>query len=192
MNDDYSFYTSRRHFMTGTGSLVALGSLPGYLTANEEALNSLHESPAQNSIVMYRPENTHSVTFARVLQQAGYESVELKDDPVRQWRDQLSQAVCEDGAALAGLTGWTDYLMLSGLAVEARKHVLLEMQHPVEQAEYPQWPAELALSLLQMPGADNSDNKKKQDSVQAIMREALSTQRAITPGELTLFSWVIA
>ena len=51
MNDEYTFPegTGRRRFIKGTGSLVALGSLPGYLTANTEMLASTFGDLQQRS-----------------------------------------------------------------------------------------------------------------------------------------------
>jgi hypothetical protein len=184
MNDDYSFFQRRRKFMKGTGSMVALGSLPAYLSADGNDLSGMVEH-SQAGIVLFRIDDMHSLNFAEIMGEAGYQKVALTDDPVRLWRDQLGAAVSQNSGPLVGLTGWADYLMVNGLAAEERRRALLEMQHPVNQHGHPQWASELAAEFLQLP--TQSDKSK----VKVAMKNMLSRQHAITPGELTLFSWMI-
>jgi hypothetical protein len=186
MNDDYTFMKDRRRFMKNTGSLAALGSLPAYLTANPAELKSpLNELQQHQGIVLYREALTHSVAFADTLANAGLKAVALSDDLVRQWRGGLGEELSVAGKPVLGLTNWTDYFVISGLAAEQRKHVLLEMQHMEEQPGTANWSANLAAAFLHLPV--NAD----QGSIQALMQDTLSGQ-TIKTGNKTLFSWLIA
>lgn len=189
MNDEYSFLkgTGRRRFIKGGGSLVALGSLPAYLTAKPEMLvQPLAELQQRRGIVLYRDNDLHSRSFAENLSATGIHAVALTDDPVRQWRKSLSQMAAEKGMPVMGLSNWADYLMISGLAAEQRKHVMLELQHAVyqPQAEKESWSCELALEYLQLPEITDKD----------LMQTHFSKllDRKLRPGTQSLFSWFIA
>lgn len=189
MNDDYSFLTNRRRFVKGTGSLVALGSLPAYLTANvEELRDSL--GGIQQGVVLYREQSNHAVDFAGVLARAGLTAVAMSDDLVRQWRDGLGHIAGGQGVPVTGLTNWADYRVISGLVAEEsairRKHVLLEMQHAVAQSGNEDWAKQLATGYLQLPIAADREN------IQGLLRGILAGQPVIKPGTPSLFSWLIA
>jgi hypothetical protein len=49
--------------------------------------------------------------------------VVLREDPVRQWRDESAAWLAQRDARLLGITRWPDFLMLRGLAAESRLHV---------------------------------------------------------------------
>lgn len=49
--------------------------------------------------------------------------VVVRDDPVRQWRDESAAWLAQRDARLMGITRWPDFLMLRGLAAESRRHV---------------------------------------------------------------------
>ncbi len=187
MNDEYTFPegTGRRRFIKGTGSLVALGSLPGYLAANTEMLASTFGDLQQRQgIVLYRDNEIHSRIFADTLSAAGIHPVALTDDPVRQWRNSLQAMPGDNGMPLMGLTNWADYLIISGLAAEQRRHVMLELQHAVHQPEKKNWSGELAVEYLQIP--ETADK----NLLQAQFSKTLT--RPISPGSRSLFSWLIA
>ena len=68
MNDEYSFLkgTGRRRFIKGGGSLVALGSLPAYLTAKPERLvQPLAELQQRRGMVLYRDNDTSFTLICR-------------------------------------------------------------------------------------------------------------------------------
>jgi hypothetical protein len=185
MNDDYTFYQDRRRFMKGTGSMLALGSLPAYLTANANDLKvTLGELQQHQGIVVYREDDVHSVAFADTMAKAGLKTVALTDDLVRQWRDGLGEAVSKSGTPLLGLTSWPDYLLLSGLAFEARKYPLLELQHAVEQPGKANWSASLALDYMHLPVTSD------RQIIQEMAQQHLSSQ-SIAPKTPSLFSWLI-
>ncbi|GEM_PF-741077 len=192
MNDDYSFYNSNRHrnsrrqFMKGTGSLVALGSLPAYVRAGPEGLHGhLGGIMDRQGIVVFRQDDAHSVAFAGTLEKAGLEAIALTDDPVRQWRDGLGDKVAASAGPVMGLTSWPDYLILNGLAAEHRKLVQLEIQHAVEQTGHHNWSASLAIGYLQLPV------KAGRDEVHELAKEFLG-EETVPVGTPSLFSWLIA
>lgn len=194
MNDDYSFYTnnaltSRRRFMQGTSSLMALGSLPGYLSANTNALHdTLGELQQQHGVVFYRPDEAHSVAFADTLSQFGLVTVALTDDPVRQWRGEAGILASKAGNPVLGLTSWMDYLLISGLAAGEspgkRKYVQMELQHAIVQPGNRNWSAHLALAHLQLP------KQAGREQMQAHI-EAMLENTAVEPGTPSLFSWML-
>ena len=186
MNDDYTFYTNRRRFLKGTGSMVALGSLPAYLTANADDLQaSLGELHKHGGIVLYREDEIHSVAFADTLAKAGLESVALTDDLVRQWRDGMGAKAGRAGVPVLGLTSWPDYLLISGMAAEQRKHVQLHMQHAITRPGKPNWSASLALGFMHLPVTAD------RQTIQSMAATHLADD-VIKPNTPTLFSWLIA
>lgn len=187
MNDDYSFLKERRAFIKRSSGLVALGSMPAYLTANTENLQSGIEGIQQHEgIVLYSEKEMHSVAFADTMAKAGLETVALTDDLVRQWRDGLGNKISQSGAPVIGLSNWPDYLVLSGLAAEARLHVMMEMQHPVEQPGKDNWSARLAVGFLHLP------QQAGREKAATLVKEFLADQKQLSPGEKSLFSWIIA
>lgn len=183
MNDDYTFFTRRRIFLGGTGTLVALGSLPAFLSAEPEALHDgLAGLKQQAAIVLYREGDNHSVAFAQALAQAGLQALALTDDPVRLWRDCLA---AYSGRPLLGLTHWPDYLVLSGLAAEQRRRVLLEMQHNTVQPGNDRWPAQLASAFLQLPVT--TDRQAISELVAGYLQD-----NPVDVRKPSLFSWLIA
>lgn len=194
MNDEYTFPLenksfvgkSRRRFIKGTGTLVALGSLPAYLSADTVALRStLDVLKKRQGIVLYKESELHSLAFADTLSQAGLKPVVLTDDLVRQWRDGLGQLIEKTRQPILGIGNWADYLVINGLAAEQRRHVLVELQHPVEQVGKQNWASTLALDYLHMP--ENANRK----TVQAHF-ESSDGKEKIQPGTRTVFSWLIA
>ena len=184
MNDDYSFFSERRRLLQGTGSLVALGTLPAYLTANPEALQiSLDGLQQREGLVVFRDDEPHAVTFVDILARAGLITRPLGDDPVRQWRDTLGSEAGRAGVPLMGLTSWPDYLLLSGLAREHHKQVQLVMQHVVDQPDVQNWSAGLAVDYLHLQGGA--------DAIEGLAKKHLAG-RQHTPNTRTLFSWLIA
>ena len=184
MNDDYSFFNERRRLLQGTGSLVTLGSLPAYLTANADELQATLDGLQQREgLVVYRDDEAHAAAFADILARAGLNCRPLGDDPVRHWRDTLAIEAGKPGFPVLGLTSWPDFLLMSDMAREKRKHVQLVMQHGVEQPGREKWPAILALDYLQLQG--------KAAAIEELARKHMNGQQYKT-NTRTLFSWLIA
>ena len=186
MNDEYTFPSGRRGFIKGTGTLVALGSLPGYLTANTESLQAtLGDLKQRQGIVLYKKSDLHSLAFADTLSQAGIKPVAMSDDLVRQWRDGLGELVRQSAQPIMGLGNWSDYFVIRGLAAEQRKHVVLELQHAVEGPGKENWAASLALDYLHMP------QTAEQNILQNYFEKTV-TNKKIKSGSRSVFSWLIA
>ena len=109
----------RRQFMLSMASVIAVSSLPLTNSANA----GLSGSTPQGGVVVYRPGSQHSRDFASVLQSSGVTAIALVGDPVRQWRDSLQQVIAEQSEPFYGLTDWSDYQLMRGLAAELRRHV---------------------------------------------------------------------
>lgn len=186
MNDDYTFFSKRRRVIQGAGTLVALGTLPAYLTANaadlQATLDDLHH---RGGLVLYRSEDPHASAFAVTLAGAQLQTVALTDDVVRQWRDGLGGAAGASGVPILGLSSWPDYLLVSGMALDVRKRVQLEMQHVVDQPGRENWAASLALDYLKLTAEGGTV------AVRDLAGKYLTGQRP-KPNMRTLFSWLIA
>lgn len=184
MNDDYSFFGDRRRLLQGTGSLVALGTLPVYLTANAvEFQSTLDGLQRRDGLVVFRDDEPHAAAFADILDKAGLQLRLLGDDPVRQWRDGLGSEAGRAGLPVLGLTSWPDYLLLSDMAREHRKRVQLVMQHVAEQPCSNNWSAGLAIDYLQLQGGT--------DAIEILAKKHLAGRQCQTNSR-TLFSWLIA
>ena len=53
----------------------------------------------------------------------GAQIITLTDDPVRMWRSEGGQLLARRDTRLLGVTRWPDFLLVSGLAAESRRHV---------------------------------------------------------------------
>lgn len=186
MNDDYSFYSSRRRFIRRTGSLVALGSLPAYLHADTTAFNAgVNSMLRQQGLVLFREEDAHSAAFAATMAEAGLETVALSDDLVRQWRDSLGDLVGRQSMTVIGLTNWADYLLINELSREQRKHVMLEIQHQMAKSSAINGAATLAAGYLHLPFTAD------RETLADFAREVVGNP-PLQAGQRTLFSWLIA
>ena len=184
MNDDYSFYPARRRFMRRTGSMVALGSLPVMINTATPAFARGEDSLLQaNTIVLFREEEIPSAAFAATLASAGLQGVALRDDPVRQWRDELVSLVAK-GSHLIGLTSWPDYLLLSGQAMELQRRTRLHLPHHARDPAARNWAIDLARAYLNVPGAEEATQL-------VAFAQANGSAVPATHQDRTLFSWLI-
>ena len=174
---------SRRKFLAGTGGLVALSSMPGYLSASQ-IKSSEGIAIQQKSVVLYREEETSSVEFAEVFASAGMTAIALQDDIVRQWRDGLGETLKEHSAF--GLSNWTDYFMVRALAVEDRRFPIVEKRHVVNASTESEWAIEHAIELLQKSTQDSIESLRYQN-VKGAELNSLSQHK-----DKSLFSWVVA
>jgi hypothetical protein len=116
-----AIFKSRRDFLAGTAAAVTAASMPLPAFASQ-----FRRFGARPLLVVYRPHDAHAAAFADEFNAAGYVTLALSDDPVRQWRDGLGRFVREDNVLLLGLTNWSDYTMLRGLTAEERRFPLFE------------------------------------------------------------------
>ena len=159
-------FHSRRHFLLGTGSAVALSSLPLSISARTR----LQQHSGSKGLVVYREALEYGRNFASVMVAAGMDAVALGGDPVQQWRRQLAEIVASSPVPVYGLTDWSDYQLLRGLCAELRRHPASETAHRGSLAGSADWAGQLALDLL--------DGK------------AVAPRTAA--GQHTLFTWVIS
>jgi hypothetical protein len=169
-----ALFTSRREFLTGTA--VALTSVTVPLSTF--AATDTRKLAARPALVLYQAHDAHAVAFADELAKAGFATLALTDDPVRQWRDGLGRLVLEENFILLGLSNWTDYSVLRGLAAEHRRFPLLERQQ--RKLAGTAWARQQARDLLAL--TDSAD-------LPQALRELGSTNvRGTQP---SLFSWVL-
>ncbi len=101
----------RRRFLQQSSGAVALASVGTATVA---------DAGDSRTLVLYRPEDAESRTFAAAMHSKGMLTVALGDDVVRQWRDELQTLVVQQHYKMMGRTGYADYFMLRGLAAEHR------------------------------------------------------------------------
>ncbi|MEY4641167.1 MAG: hypothetical protein RLZZ227_1161 [Pseudomonadota bacterium] len=170
-----AIYKSRRDFLAG--SLAALGSAGVPLNAFGAAgTRKLGEGPA---LVLYQPHDAHASAFADELATAGFATLALTDDPVRQWRDGLGALVLQQDFVLLGLSNWSDYSVLRGLAAEHRRFPLLECRQ--RKLAGTAWARACAHEIASLATADDL-----QAGLQLLRRKAEAPTAAPS-----LFSWII-
>lgn len=170
-----AIFKSRRDFLAGTAAAMTAASMP--LPAL--AASSLRRFAGRPLLVLYQAHDADAAAFAGEFNAAGFATLALTDDPVRQWRDGLGRLVREDDLLLLGLTNWSDYSMLSGLAVEERRFPLFQSR--LNKRAGTPWAREHARALLALADAGDA---------QQALRELGRTAQA--PGAApSLFTWII-
>lgn len=169
-----AIYKSRREFLAGTAMALTSAAVPlPVLAANTRKL------AGRPALVLYQAHDPHATAFADELAAAGFSTLALTDDPVRQWRDGLGRLVTEENFVLLGLSNWSDYTIVRGLAAEHRRFPMLERQQ--RKMAGTAWARQQARDLLTL--ADASD-----------LQEALLKLKASASAHSTapsLFSWVV-
>jgi hypothetical protein len=157
----------RRGFLQQTAGVVALAAV----SAGSEAAGLVKQPRV---LALYQEQDAVSVAFATALQQQGIAVQALGTDIVRLWRDQLRAQVVRDNVRLVGLTPYTDYFLLKGLAAEERIFPKMEARQTTAQVNAP-------------------------DALISHMQEVLATVDQSSPANTTisastepsLFSWII-
>ena len=111
---------TRRQFVTGAamaGTLAAAVSVRG---ATQQVATA---SGTQASVVLHDRRIGIAPALRSRLVADGAKFIELTDDPVRQWRGEIAALLARPGTRLFGITRWSDYLLIRGLAAESRRHV---------------------------------------------------------------------
>ncbi|MGV3592203.1 MAG: hypothetical protein ACO1PZ_10980 [Gammaproteobacteria bacterium] len=170
-----AIFKSRREFLEGTAAVMTTAGLP----ISALAASAHRRFAGRPLLVLYRSHDVHATVFADEFHHEGFATLALSDDPVRQWRDGLGRLLRDDNLLLIGLTNWSDYAMLRGLAAEERRHPLFESRQ-YKQVDS-RWAREHAQALLSIANAG--------DACRALgeLSTTSQTQRA-TPA---LFSWAL-
>lgn len=169
-----AIYKSRRDFLAGTALAVGSAAIPlPVLAANTRKL------AGRPALVLYQPHDAHATAFADELAAAGFSTLAMTDDPVRQWRDGLGRLVLEENFVLLGLSNWSDYSILRGLAAEHRRFPLLERQ-PRKRAGTA-WARQQARDLLALSEAAD---------LGSALRDLQDAKAPPEPAP-RLFNWVI-
>jgi len=99
------------------GTLAAAVSVRG---ATQQVATA---SGTQASVVLHDRRIGIAPALRSRLVADGAKFIELTDDPVRQWRGEIAALLARPGTRLFGITRWSDYLLIRGLAAESRRHV---------------------------------------------------------------------
>lgn len=168
-----AIYKSRREFLAGTAVALTSAAVPlNVLAANTRKL------AGRPALVLYQAHDAHATAFADELAAAGFSTLALTDDPVRQWRDGLGRLVTEENFILLGLSNWSDYTLVRGLAAEQRRFPMLERQQ--RKMAGTAWARQQAQDLLAIAEAT--------DLPQALRHLQDTSTRGTLP---SLFNWVI-
>jgi hypothetical protein len=170
-----AIYTSRREFLAGTAVALTSATVP----LDTLAAADTRKLAARPALVLYQAHDAHATAFADELAGAGFATLALTDDPVRQWRDGLGRLVLDENFILLGLSNWSDYSVLRGLAAEHRRFPLLERQQRKQAGTA--WARQQARGLLAL-----ADAHDLQEALHELNGKA--QQRSAAP---SLFSWVI-
>jgi hypothetical protein len=170
-----AIYKSRREFLAGTALALTSASIP----LSTFAAATTRKLGARPALVLYQRHDVHASAFADELAAHGFATLALTDDPVRQWRDGLGQLVMQQDFALVGLSNWSDYSVLRGLAAEHRRFPLLERQQ--RKVAGTAWARQHAREMLALANTDD---------LQGVLPELKNKteERHTAP---SLFSWVI-
>jgi hypothetical protein len=126
MSDALNLKASRRQFLAGAGVAGAAGaaaaSPAGSVLAADEAAGSA-------TVVLHDPRIALPADVAARLKANGARVIALDDDPVRLWRTEIGAVLGQPDTKLFGLTRWSDYLIVRGLAAETRRHTRHEQHH---------------------------------------------------------------
>jgi hypothetical protein len=90
------------------------------------AVASASTTPRASGILLFDPASPEARTIARAAR--GQRLIALEGDPVRLWRDTLR----DTPGPIGGITRWSDYLILRGLAAEQGLRIRQEDYVPVE------------------------------------------------------------
>jgi len=115
-----SLRATRRQFVTGAamaGTLVAGAATGG------NSFGSQDDAAQQASVVLHDRRIEIEPALRDRLVAGGARFVELTDDPVRQWRGEIASLLTHPDTRLFGITQWSDYLLVRGMAAETRRHV---------------------------------------------------------------------
>ena len=169
-----ALYTSRRVFLACTAVALTGASVPAVaLTAQHTRMFS-----GRPALVLHQAHDTHAVAFANEFARAGFATLALTDDPVRQWRDGLARLALEERFVLLGLGNWSDYVVLRGLTAEQRRYPMFELQ--LRRMADSAWARQHARDLLMCAAADDP---------RAALRNLSRAAECITT--TSSFSWII-
>lgn len=114
MKNNNSIYrhVARRNFLK-TGALIA-SAVPAQSAFS--ILNSIHP---RNSILVLSTEWAYLADLNLIPDQNKEQLIILDKDLFRLWRNNLEQQVLAQNKTIYGMTNWTDFLLLKGMAEES-------------------------------------------------------------------------
>jgi hypothetical protein len=111
---------TRRQFVTGA---AMAGTLVAGTATGGNSFGSQEDAAQQASVVLHDRRIEIESALRDRLTAGGARFIELTDDPVRQWRSEISALLTHPDTRLFGITQWSDYLIVRGMAAETRRHV---------------------------------------------------------------------
>ncbi len=170
-----AIYKSRRDFLAGTALALTSATVP----LPTFAAKTMRKLAGRPLLALYQPHDAHATAFADELAAAGFATLALTDDPVRLWRDGLGRLVTTENVVLVGLSNWTDYTVLRGLAAEHRRFPLLERQQ--RKMAGTAWARQQARDLARL-----AETAELQNAL-----NTLNTGHQTRSAAPSLFSWVL-
>jgi hypothetical protein len=111
---------SRRQLLAGSALVVATTAIARNAGAKDLDLLRLADGA---TVVLHDHRVPLAAATAQRLAANGARLIELADDPVRMWRDEIGALLARSDTRLLGATRWPEFLMISGLAAESRRRV---------------------------------------------------------------------
>ena len=186
----------RRTFLAVSATAITMSAIAA-LQASVPA-HGTSKVTLPRTLVLYRESHALSRQFALLGRQAGLPAQALTDDPVRQWRDGPGALMTQEGWRLAGISNWIDFMLVRGLAAEARRLPLLVLQHSEAQLQQQGIEATAAalldfLHVVQVAKvAHVAPAAQKASAENIIHQHALLIGRSLNINNRPdLFSWVI-
>jgi hypothetical protein len=114
--------TTRRALLVGTGAGLAGAMAAGAVAAH--ATDSLQDDVfAAATIVLQDARLPLPADVRARLDHNGARVITLEADPVRMWRGELAPILDRRDTRMLGVTRWTEFLLIQGLAAESRRRV---------------------------------------------------------------------
>ncbi len=116
------FRTTRRAMLLGAGA--GLAGTMAVNTAAAQSAGSLQEDAfAAATIVLQDARLPLPADVRARLGRNGARVITLEADPVRMWRGELRPILDRRDTRMLGVTRWTEFLLIQGLAAESRRRV---------------------------------------------------------------------
>ncbi|MEN9704794.1 MAG: hypothetical protein RLZZ393_673 [Pseudomonadota bacterium] len=127
MSEALKVKASRRRFLAGVGIAGAAGAAAA---GPATVMLGAPEAAGAATVILHDSRIPLPADVAARLQANGAQVITLGDDPVRLWRTEVGAVLRKPDTRLFGVTRWSDYLIVRGLAAESRRHARHEQHHP--------------------------------------------------------------
>ncbi|HEX3838305.1 MAG TPA: hypothetical protein VHW25_15175 [Steroidobacteraceae bacterium] len=161
---------TRRGVLAGAAAIAGVSALPPLLAPTRSAIGH----------VVVDERLTASVAFGGGFRGPDIHPVSALDDLCNRWYTRLRREVLANGAHIAGLTSWIDYVVMRSCAAEIGYRSAFHTEHPPGAQLWPQ-----ALGEALAAGAHLRSRFQP-------ARVFGATTSAVSTGHMRLVTWVFA